>query len=274
MCSLDGCGHHRDMPPIKVPDELRRAFLLGAATLPLAAVLADKALAAGAAATLTDVSVPVAGGRSLTGSLAIPGGSGKAPAVVIVHEWWGLNDQIKAVAAEMAQQGFLVLAVDLFGKVAEDSETARTLVQALDPAAATAGLTAAVAFLRRHERSTGKVATMGWCFGGGWALNTAIATPVEATVVYYGNVKKTAAELKPLKGPVLGHFGTLDKSINADMVAGFEKSMREAGKADILTVYWYEADHAFANPTGARYDAEDAALAWERTLFFLRKHLA
>lgn len=273
MCSLDGCGHHRHMPPLVVPDHLRRAFLRGVATLPLAAVLADKALAQAAAATLETVQIPFGNGRSLPGALALPAAP-KGPAVILVHEWWGLNDQIKAVAAELGQKGYVALAVDLFGKVAEDAEAARNLVQSLDPQAATAGLVAAVQSLRGHERSTGKVATMGWCFGGGWALNAAIATPVEGTVVYYGNVRKTPAEVKTLKGPVLGHFGTLDKSINGEMVMAFEKAMRDAGKGDQFTTYWYEADHAFANPTGARYDAEDAALAWERTLFFLNRTLA
>lgn len=273
MCSLDGCGNHGRLPPIDVPDDLRRAFLRGVASLPLAAVLSDKALAQAAAETTVPVGIPVGtNGRTLNAALALPAAP-KAPAVILIHEWWGLNDQIKAVAVEFARQGFVALAVDLFGKVAEDAEAARLLVQSMDAQAATAALVAAVGHLRGHERSTGKVATLGWCFGGGWALNAALATPVDATVVYYGNVRKTADQVKPLKGPVLGHFGTLDKSINADMVAAFEKAMKDAGKADLLTTYWYEADHAFANPTGARYDADDAALAWERTLFFLKKHL-
>lgn len=137
---------------------------------------------------------------------------------------------------------------------------------------ATQNVVAAVAWLRGHEKSNGRVGTVGWCFGGGWSLNASIATPVDATVVYYGRVTKSADEVKALKGPVLGHFGTLDKNIDAAMVAGFEKSMAAAGRRD-LTVHWYEADHAFANPTGARYDEADAALAWQRTLAFLGKHL-
>ena len=102
---------------------------------------------------------------------------------------------------------------------------------------------------------------------------SAIATPVDATVIYYGRVTHNAEDLKALSGPVLGHFGTLDENINKAMVGGFEESMKEAGKADELTVYWYEADHAFANPTGARYDADDAKLAWERTQDFLKANL-
>lgn len=274
MCSRDGCGSDEDRPPIGGPDPARRAFLRGIASLPFAALLSDRASAQAAADTTVPIGIPVGtSGRTLNAALALPGVP-KAPAIILVHEWWGLNDQIKAVTVELARQGFLALAVDLFGKVAEDAEAARLLVQSMDIQATTPAFVAAVGHLRGHERSTGKVATLGWGFGGGWALNAALATPVDATVVYYGNVRKTADQMKPLKGPVLGHFGTLDKSINADMVAGFEKAMKDAGKGDLLTTYWYEADHGFANPTGARFDADDAALAWERTLFFLKKHLA
>ena len=112
---------------------------------------------------------------------------------------------------------------------------------------------------------------MGWCFGGGWAINAAIATPVEATVIYYGRLPQSAKDVQPVKGPVLGHFAEQDKFIDHPMVAGFEKAMKEAGKP--LTVHWYDADHAFANPTGVNYDSDDAQVAWQRTLEFLKEAL-
>lgn len=273
MCTLEGCGPHSNMPPIIVPETQRRDFLRGLITLPLAAVLADKALAQSAAASVEMISIPVSDGHTLPAAIAYPARD-KAPVVILIHEWWGLNDQIKAVAAELAKEGYLAVAVDLYGgKVATDAAQAMALMQALDPRQATADMVAAVAFARTHAKSNGKVATCGWCFGGGWSLNASLATPVDATVIYYGNVKKTAEQVKTLAGPVLGHFATHDQSIDAAMVAGFEAAMREAGKADRLTVFWYDADHAFANPTGARYDAEDAALAWGRTLHFLKATL-
>jgi carboxymethylenebutenolidase len=105
-------------------------------------------------------------------------------------------------------------------------------------------------WLRANQAVNGKVATVGWCFGGGWAINAAIAAPVEATVIYYGKLPQSAKDVQPVQGPVLGHFGEQDKFINHEMVAGFEKAMKEAGKP--LTVHWYDANHAL-NPTSERY---------------------
>lgn len=275
MCDEFGCGADTSkMPPIDVPDAARRAFLAGAATLPLAAVLADPALAQAAGDRLEEVSLTLSGGQTVKAALALPGKL-PAPAVVLIHEWWGLNDQIKAVAAEYAEQGYVALAVDLYGGgVGTKPEEAMALMKALDPKVATETMVSWIDWLKKSDRTTGKVATVGWCFGGGWSLNASLATPVDATVIYYGNVAKTADQLASLQSPVLGHFGTLDQNINKEMVGGFEKAMAEAGKADMLTVHWYEANHAFANPSGARYDAEDAKLAWERTLAFLKDKLA
>ena len=210
-------------------------------------------------------------GREVTASLALPEAA-QAPAILLVHEWWGLNDQIKAVAAEFAREGFVALAVDLYdGGVATDPGGARALMQKVDAAEATDTLTSWTAWLRRHNRANGKLATIGWCFGGGWSLNASLAAPADATVVYYGSVAKTEDQLARLKGPVLGHFATKDQWINEDMVGGFEKAMAAAGKP--FETHWYEAEHAFANPSGGRYDETDATLAWQRTLAFLKLHL-
>jgi carboxymethylenebutenolidase len=144
-------------------------------------------------------------------------------------------------------------------------------MQQVDADAATDTLVSWIGWLRGHGQVGERIATIGWCFGGGWSLNASIAAPVEATVVYYGRVNRAAEDLKTLKGPVLGHFATRDKWINQEMVGGFEKAMREAGKR--VTSHWYEADHAFANPTSARYDEDDAKQAWQRTLAFFKEHL-
>ncbi len=276
MCDQYGCGHSNSDKPLPTASiEQRRAFIKGLAALPLAVVLADATLAQAAGERLQKVSLALPGGQNPSAYLALPSelGDGKAPTVVLIHEWWGLNDQVKAVAAELAELGFIALAVDLYnGKVGTTREEANALRMALDPALATQTLVGWIDWLRQHPNSTGKVATLGWCFGGGWSLNASLATPVDATVIYYGNVARSAQELAPLASPVLGHFGTLDRSIDEAMVGGFERAMAEAGKTD-LTVHWYTADHAFANPTGARYDEDDAALAWSRTVAFLHKTL-
>jgi len=274
MCDSTSCGARRtrrSAPAVSLAE--RRAFLQGLASLPLAAVLADPRLARAAAGTLEQVSVTTASGAAAGGFVAVPEQT-PAPAVLLIHEWWGLNDQIKAVARDLAEEGFLALAVDLYdGKVASTREDALAYMRALDPAGAREALVACIDWLRDHGQGNGKVGTVGWCFGGGWSLNASLAAPVDATVIYYGRVNKTADELAPLASPVLGHFGTLDRSIDAEMVGGFERAMAEAGKSD-LEVHWYVADHAFANPSGARYDEEDAKLAWARTLAFFHRHLA
>ena len=237
----------------------------------LAAVLADPRLARAAAATLDTVSITTEGGKTVSAALALPE-TVPAPAVVLVHEWWGLNDQIKSVAGALAEQGYVGLAVDLYdGKVADNPDNARAYMQQVDGGVATDTLKSWVAWLRAHEKAGGKIGTVGWCFGGGWSLNASIAAPVEATVVYYGRVNRSAEDLKALQSPVLGHFATEDKWINKEMVDGFEAAMAQAGKS--VESHWYEAQHAFANPTSARYDEADAKLAWERTLAFFEKHL-
>ncbi|GAA0796318.1 dienelactone hydrolase family protein [Marinobacterium sediminicola] len=273
MCDIKGCGSKpvAELPTISI--EQRRRFLKGMLALPLAVVLADPLLAQAAGQRTQKVELPLSTGSEAGAHLAIPEGEGPFPAVVLIHEWWGLNDQIKAVAAELAEQGFIALAVDLYGgKVADTREGAMALKNAVDPAVATSTLTGWIDWLRQHELSNGRVGTLGWCFGGGWSLDASLATPVDATIIYYGNVRRTPEQLASLQGPVQGHFGTLDKSIDEEMVGSFERAMAKAGK-DQLQIHWYVADHAFANPTGARYDEENAALSWSRSLAFLHQHL-
>lgn len=196
----------------------------------------------------------------------------QAPTLLLFHEWWGLNDQIKSVAREFANEGFIAVAIDLYqGRVATSRDEARAYKDGVDSQWANAAVSGWIEWLKQHSRSNGKVATLGWCYGGGWSLDASLLAPIDATVIYYGSVARKADELKPLKGPILGHFGTLDKFINEKMVGAFERELDKNGHP--YHNYWYTADHAFANPTGARYDADDAALSWSRTLAFLHKHL-
>ncbi len=278
MCDLQGCGDDATgKPKPEISNADRRSLIKGAIALPLATILAYPDLTKAAADTTQPISIKIPPGKAgtqgmATGVIAMPA-TLPAPTVLLIHEWWGLNDQIKSMAAQFAAQGYIAVAIDLYGgKLATNAKDARKYMGATNASLATAQLTAMTNYLRSHKDSTGKVGTVGWCFGGGWSLNCSLATKVDATIIYYGDVKKPASELASLKGPVLGHFARKDKWINKAMVEGFEREMKKADKTG-LTVHWYDADHAFANPTSSRYDNKDAALAWQRTLDFYKKHL-
>lgn len=250
----------------------RRHALKLIAGVPLAAVLASPALSGTVARRLERVEVETPSGRKVQASYIAPIDDKPKSAIILIHEWWGLNRQIKTVAADLAaKEGCAVLAVDLFnGAVANTPEGAAAQVKAVQPTEADETLATWIEWLR--GQGAVKLATMGWCFGGAWSLNASLKNPMDATVIYYGNVAKTAAELASLKGPVLGHFARQDQHINEAMVSGFEAEMKKASKP--LTLYWYDADHAFANPTSANYVERDAALSWQRSVDFLRAALA
>lgn len=246
----------------------RRQIVVGLAGLSLAALLADPAKVAKAASGLQTVTINTPSGRSVSGALAVPDVK-PAGAVMMVHEWWGLNDQIKSVASEVAKQGYLALAIDLFnGQVASKPEDAEAYMKSVVPAEARETMSAWADWLAKHPDGNGKVVSLGWCFGGGMALQAALDRPLNGAVVYYGNVAHTADELRALKGPVLGQFATQDQWINPAMVQGFEAEMKKAGK--VLELHNYDANHAFANPTGENYDAADARQAWDHTAAFLK----
>ena len=249
----------------------RRTVLKSAAGLPLAAILADPLVTRAVAQTLDTVELTTLSGATISAALAIPEET-PAGAVLMIHEWWGLNDQIRAVAAELAMMGYVALAVDLFGgHVADTPEQARMLTGELDADLATETLETWIDWLDNHAAVNGRVATMGWCFGGGWSLRASLARSVAGTVIYYGRVPDDPAALEPLAGPVLGHFANQDAFITPAMVDGFEAALAAAGKTH--TIHRYDADHAFANPTSARYDEANAARSWERTSAFLAEVL-
>lgn len=253
------------------PDTTRRSLLAGLAGLPLATLLADPALAQRAAAATETVTITTVGGRRVAAAQARPTAE-QAPAVLLVHEWWGLNDQIRTMAVEFARHGFLALAIDLFqGRLTADPEEARAQTQKVQPAEADDTLVSWAEWLANHPNGTRRLGAVGWCFGGGWALRAATLADIAACVVYYGRANLPEAELARLKGPVLGHFGRQDRFVDARVVTEFEGAMTRLGKP--YQVQWYDAGHAFANPTGGNYDREDAQLAWRRTLDFLGKEL-
>ncbi len=215
------------------------------------------------------------GDAAIRGYLARPAGDGPFPGMIVIHEWWGLNDNIRAMADRLAGEGYQALAVDLYeGGVATDRDGAMSLVRAATarPERLEENLRQARAYL--GDNGAGRVGSIGWCFGGGWSLRTAmiLGDGLDAAVVYYGRLVADPAALEAIRAPVLGLFGELDSGIPVASVREFETAMKELGKPVSIHVY-PDADHAFANPSGTRYNESAATDAWARTLAFLEHHL-
>lgn len=195
------------------------------------------------------------------------------PGILLFHAFRGLMPEFVDFAAAYAAKGYLSLAVDLYnGETTDDFTKAYELMAAMDESICTEIAVTWADWLRAHEACSGKIGTVGWCLGGTWSLNTSVATPIDATVVYYGSVAKTAEQLAALKGPVLGHFGTTDEYFGKDMVDAFEVEMSKAKKP--FTNHWYEAGHAFANTGGDHFHAPSATQADGRTWGFLARVLS
>jgi carboxymethylenebutenolidase len=199
------------------------------------------------------------------------------PAIIVIHEWWGLNDGVRAMADRLAGEGYIVLAVDLFaGSTADDPAEARNLMLGVveNPDNANSNLRQAYDWLR-NTAGAPRIASLGWCFGGGWSLNTALLFPdeLDASVIYYGQVTSDENTLQPLNVPVLGLFAADDRGITVESVNAFAATLEKLGKNYEIEIY-PNAGHAFANPTGNNYNPAVAENAWLRTLGFLRLHLA
>ena len=199
------------------------------------------------------------------------------PAIIMIHEWWGLNDNIRAMAERLAGEGYIVLAVDLFGgRTADTPEQARQQMLRVveNPERANDNLRQAYEFVTQIAGAP-RIGSLGWCFGGGWSLNAAMLFPedLDAAVIYYGQVTDDVEKLRPIGAPILGLFGGEDRGISVASVRSFEDALEELRKNYTIHVY-PGAGHAFANPTGNNYDAEAAEDAWEKTLEFLDLHLS
>ena len=215
-------------------------------------------------------------GRPLEGFLARPAGDAAAPGVILIHEWWGLNENIRSIARQLAAAGYSALAADLYGgEVAGEPAGARALMQRAlaDPEAARANLRQAHAHLREVQKAP-RTGSIGWCFGGGWSLEATLVlgSELDGAVIYYGRVVTDRQRLAGLRAPVLGHYGELDRGIPLESVLEFESALHELGKSAEIHVY-AGANHAFANPSGTRYDAAAAEQAWARTLAFFEQNL-
>jgi carboxymethylenebutenolidase len=200
---------------------------------------------------------------------------GEAPSnnvVLMFHEWWGLNDYIRQEAEKLQAElgNATVIAVDMFdGRVTNNAKEASLQVQGLKENRASAIIKGAIDYAGPKAR----LLTIGWCFGGGIALQAAIAAKSQCSgcVMYYGMPETNLEKLKDLKAPVFGIFGTKDKFITPSTVDQFAKKMSFLGKK--LSIKNYEADHAFANPSNPHHDAKATADAHILALDFMKHSL-
>src|SRR5919106_5162634 len=201
------------------------------------------------------------------------------PAVIMIHEWWGLNEHIKNQADILAKEGYVVLAVDLYqGEVATTSDRSRELSSSVrnNPASAIDNLQSAVNYVKSLEIvDDTKIASLGWCFGGDWSLQLALNSsqnPLAATIIYYGRPVTDTASLSSISWPILGIFGDQDQAIPVESVKQFASALNASGITN--DIYLYKGvGHAFANPSGDNYAPKETADAWQKTIGFLRTYL-
>jgi carboxymethylenebutenolidase len=216
------------------------------APIALALALSRGALAAEPAAEAIRYQ---SGAEQVPGYLALPQAGGKRPALVVIHEWWGLNDWVKEKARAFAAKGYVALAVDLYrGSVASDPDTAHQLARGLPEDRAARDLEAAFAYLAsRPDVDARRIGTVGWCMGGGYALALALEEPkLAAAVIYYGRLATDPEAIQKIRARLLGNFGEEDKGIPPDSVRAFEDQARKAGVEADFKIY-PAAGHGFAS---------------------------
>ena len=216
------------------------------------------------------------GDETVTGYLALPGSPGRHPAIIVIHEWWGLNDWVKEQAQRFRDQGYVALAVDLYrGKSAADPAQAHELMRGMPHDRALRDLKAAFDYLAsRPDVNKNKIGSVGWCMGGGYSLELAENEPkLAACAVNYGAMPTDPTLIQKIQAPLLGNFGAEDRGIPPDAVRAFEKAMKDAGKTIDAKIY-DSAGHAFENPNNKAGYRQDAAVdAWARMLGFFGRTL-
>jgi carboxymethylenebutenolidase len=242
----------------------------------LAALALTALVAAPARGAEQDVTFK-SGSEQGSGFLVTPGGDGPFPAVIAIHEWWGLDDWVKGQARSLAKEGYVVLAPDLYrGKVTNKQEEAHQLMMGLPEERALRDLKGAYAYLEgRKDVKKDRIGTIGWCMGGKYALRLATEEPrLVAVTAYYGAPPTDATKIKAINAAVLGNYGAEDKGPSPDQVKAFEDAMKKAGKSVDVKIY-PGAGHAFANENNPwkGYRPEAAKDAWARTVAFFKTHL-
>jgi carboxymethylenebutenolidase len=222
---------------------------------------------------------PITSSSSSSSNNNISANNNTFPAVVMIHENKGLNDNIKNMANLLAKEGYVILAVDLFnGEVTTDQKRASELTQSIrdNPDPAITNLKSAVKYLASLPIvNSDKIATLGWCFGGQQSLQLALNSedhPLAATVIYYGRLVTEPETLSKIKWPVLGIFGDQDQSISVTTVEQFEEALTQNGITNEIYIY-KGVGHAFANPSGDNYAPNETKGAWQKTLSFLNQYL-
>src|SRR3984893_1113949 len=216
------------------------------------------------------------GDETVQGLIFTPAGKGPFPALIVIHEYWGLNDWVKEQAAKLAGEGYVALAIDLYrGKVATTPDMAHELMRGVPEDRAKRDLHAAFEFLQTQPNvKKDRIGSIGWCMGGGYSLDVALQEPtLAADVINYGHLATDPESLKKINAPILGLFGGQDQGIPPDDVRKFEAAMKQQGKKIDVKIY-DDAGHAFENPNNKTgYRPDDAADAWKRTVSFLAENL-
>ena len=216
------------------------------------------------------------GDETVQGILYTPAGKGPFPALIVIHEWWGLNDWVKDQASKLSDQGYVTLAVDLYrGKVATTPDMAHEIMRGVPEDRAKRDLHAAFEFLAsQSDVKKDRIGSIGWCMGGGYSLDVALQEPtLAATVINYGHLATDTEALKKINAPILGLFGAQDHGITPDDVKKFGAILDQLGKKIDVTIY-PDAGHTFENPNNKDgYRAADATDAWQRTVDFLASTL-
>jgi carboxymethylenebutenolidase len=237
----------------------------------LVAVFAIVALAA----TPQEVSYK-SGDETVKGVMYTPAGKGPFPALIVIHEWYGLNDWVKQQASQLSDEGYVTLAVDLYrGKVAANGDEAHELMRGLPEDRAARDLVAAFNYLASQKNvKANKIGSIGWCMGGGYSLAAALNEPkLAATVINYGRLATDTAALQKINAPILGLFGGQDRGIPPDSVKAFEEQMKKLGKKVEVHIY-PDAGHGFENENNkGGYREADTKDARARTLAFLQQNL-
>ena len=212
------------------------------------------------------------GDETVQGLLYTPSGNGPFPAIVVIHEWWGLNDWVKEQASKLSEQGYVALAVDLYrGKVAKTPDEAHEIMRGVPEDRAKRDLHAAFEFLAAQSNvKKDRIGAIGWCMGGGYSLDVALQEPtLAADVINYGHLATDPEALKKINAPILGLFGAQDRGIPPADVRKFGETLDQMGKKIEIKIY-DDAGHAFENPNNKDgYREADAKDAWKRTEDFL-----